>query len=286
MKRLVLLLLLLSFACKDKNKEDVEVAQNEIQNNCSLETAERAILALPEMKAKERLVDSISKGKRGISFMSDSLEIEGKEVYELRAGYNSEIRFENYFTFYVDKNNCDNIRVADPVEGNIITLDAWRNASKELKGAANTLSDNSGCIETSGIGLPYNKTIDAKKVQYNILNCSIQGIDDFICDAQNKRYIALPDFKNVKVILVPMDCGDFNYRYYLLTIVENKLVSNLYVEGEWHEPEDDSYKEITSFSIDKDYVVSVVTNAIENGKTTLKEKTKIKIKDNGSLSKN
>jgi len=66
------------------------------------------------------------------------------------------------------------------------------------------------------------------------------------------RYIGLPNSENRKVILVPVDFGDFNYRFYLATIFENKLLGKLYVEGEWHEPDDDSYKEITSFSIDED----------------------------------
>lgn len=146
-----------------------------------------------------------------------------------------------------------------------------------------TSGDN--CIVASAIKLPYAKTIDRKKANYKKLNCKIKGIEEFICDPSDARYISLPDFENIKVILVPMDCGDFSYRYYLLTIFENKMVSNRYVEGEWHEPGSDDYKEITSFSIDSDYVITITTNAVENGATRLKETAKITIRDDGNFDK-
>ena len=78
-----------------------------------------------------------------------------------------------------------------------------------------------------------------------------------------------------------MDCGDFNYRFYLATIFENKLLSKLYVEGEWYEPEDDSYKEISSFSIDEDYKITVTKKSFENGKNTTTEVTNYTIDPDG-----
>ena len=275
--------IILFISCKEKNSEVVAAAQNETQTQCSLENAERTILALEEVKAKAKIIDSISKGKKGISFMSDSLEIDGKSFYELKVGYNSEIRFENYYTFYVEKNNCNTIRIADVVDGTMPTLAEWRKNNPETVKEATLTTSN--CIASTSVKLPYKKTIDPKKAQYSTLNCTVQGINEFICDTENKRYISLPDFKNIKVILVPMDCGDFNYRYYLLTILNNKLVSNKYVEGEWYEPEDDSYKESTAFSIDENYIISIITNATENGKTTLKEKEMIQIKADGTFAK-
>ena len=82
-----------------------------------------------------------------------------------------------------------------------------------------------------------------------------------------------------------MDCGDFSYRYYLLTVLNNKVIANLYVEGEWYEPGDDTYKEYTRFSIDKDYKIMVITDASENGKTTLKSKNTYQLMANGALKK-
>lgn len=147
------------------------------------------------------------------------------------------------------------------------------------------LTSGDNCIEASAIKLPYSKAIDPIKASYKKLNCKIKGIEEFICDPSDAHYIALPDFENIKVILVPMDCGDFSYRYYLLTIFENKLVSNRYVEGEWHEPGNDDYKEITNFSIDSDYVITITTNAVEKGATRLKETAKITIRDDGNFDK-
>ena len=159
------------------------------------------------------------------------------------------------------------------------------NAFLQEKEIVTPVTSGDNCIEASAIKFPYAKTIDPKKASYKKLNCKIKGIEEFICDPSNPRYIALPDFENIKVILVPMDCGDFSYRYYLLTIFENKLVSNRYVEGEWYEPGSDDYKEITSFSIDADYVITITTNAVENGVTRLKETAKITIRDDGTFDK-
>jgi hypothetical protein len=140
------------------------------------------------------------------------------------------------------------------------------------------------CIDDSDFELPYNKTIDPEKASYKTLNCKIIGIEEYNCPDEKQRYFPLPDLKKVKVILVPMDCGDFKYRYILLTILENKIVSNKYVEGEWYEPENDDYKEITSFSINVDYVITITTKTVENGKTSIKETTKIQVRDDGTFS--
>ena len=148
-----------------------------------------------------------------------------------------------------------------------------------------TASDDNDCIVKSELILPYNQKIDIKTVKYNNLNCSIFGIDEYFCGEKSVRYIPLPTFKNINVIIVPMDCGDFNYRFFLLTILDNKVISKQYVEGEWYEPGDDSYKEITNFMIDKDYNITITTNAIENGQSSLKEKLKFRILDNGFLDK-
>lgn len=141
------------------------------------------------------------------------------------------------------------------------------------------------CIEKSSLVLPYNQKIDPKKVSYNTLNCKISGIEEFQCGAPNLRYISLPKFENCEIILVPMDCGDFEYRYILLTIFQNKVVSNQYVEGEWNEPGDESYKEITNFKIDEEYTITITTNSVENNVTSQKSVVKLKIRDDGTFDK-
>ncbi|RZJ70729.1 hypothetical protein [Flavobacterium sp.] len=148
-------------------------------------------------------------------------------------------------------------------------------------------NDNGGeaCFEKSDFGLPYDQTLDPSKAKYKILPCEVQGVEDFLCNSRGLRYIALPKFQDVDVVLVPMDCGDFKYRYVLLTIVHKNVVANQYVEGEWYEPGDESYKELTKFSIDKNYKISVVTNSVENGKTALKEKLDFQLLASGKLQK-
>ncbi|GAA4758280.1 MULTISPECIES: hypothetical protein [Flavobacterium] len=146
-------------------------------------------------------------------------------------------------------------------------------------------TENKECLLKSTLELPYSKKIDINKIKYSTTDCKFEGIDELLCDSSTLRYIALPNFENSKVILVPVDCGDFDYRFFLATIFENKLLSKLYVEGEWHEPGDDSYKEITSFSIDEDYIITVTKKSLENGKNTSTESLKYSIDSDGSFVK-
>lgn len=140
-------------------------------------------------------------------------------------------------------------------------------------------------IGLSNVSLIYDEKIDINKVKYNILDDKIKGAEKFLCEEKEIRYIQLPKKGNVNLILVPQDCADFNYRFYLLTILNDKVISNQYVEGEWYEPDDDSYKEIKSFIINENYIITVTTNSIENGKTSLKEKLNYEISDKGVLKK-
>jgi hypothetical protein len=82
-----------------------------------------------------------------------------------------------------------------------------------------------------------------------------------------------------------MDCGDFKYRLFLVTIFENKFISKLYVEGEWYEPGDNSFKEMTNFTIDEDYTITVTKKSLENGKTTSTEVTSYTVNPDGEFEK-
>jgi len=148
-------------------------------------------------------------------------------------------------------------------------------------------NDNGGeaCFEKSAFTLPYNQPLDPDKITYKTLPCEVEGVEEFLCNNRGLRYVPLPKFKEVDVVLVPMDCGDFRYRYVLLTIVHKKVVSNQYVEGEWYEPGSEEYKELTRFAIDANYKITVTTNSQENGKTALKEKLAFQLQPNGKLQK-
>ena len=112
--------------------------------------------------------------------------------------------------------------------------------------------------------LPYDKRIDIKTVKYNRIESKLlKGASAFICDGGNKlRYLPLPNKGDVSLILVPMDCGDFDYRFYLLTIKNNTIISDLYVEGIWYEPGGPDLEEVTSFKIDKNFSVKVKTTSL------------------------
>lgn len=148
-----------------------------------------------------------------------------------------------------------------------------------------TNEKNDICIKESKHQLPYNQKIDINKVEYDICNCKIDGINELLCDDPDLRYISLPDFGKMKVILVPLDCADFNYNFYMAVISENKLISKLYAEGEWYEPENESYKEITSFTIDKNYEISITKKSLDNEKVTATELTEYEIDSSGNFVK-
>ena len=120
---------------------------------------------------------------------------------------------------------------------------------------------NKNHLVTSKETLPYDKRIDIKTVKYNLIESKLlKGASAFICDGGNKlRYLPLPNKGDVSLILVPMDCGDFDYRFYLLTIKNNTIISDLYVEGIWCEPGGPELEEVTSFKIDKNFSVKVKT---------------------------
>lgn len=69
----------------------------------------------------------------------------------------------------------------------------------------------------------------------------------------------IPSKQDIEVFLVPMDCGDFSYRYYLITVKSKAVVDNIYVEGEWNEPDDRENPEVTTFSIAENYMIAIKT---------------------------
>lgn len=145
---------------------------------------------------------------------------------------------------------------------------------------------NESKLESTNILLPYSKKTDIYNVKYYKIKVNlIKGLDDFSCGDQEVRYLPLPSKNDINSILVPQDCGDFPYRFYLLTIKDNKVISKLYVEGEWYEPEQTERKTITNFSINEKYIIEIQTIEINNGKIESKEFTKYKINQEGVLEK-
>jgi hypothetical protein len=143
--------------------------------------------------------------------------------------------------------------------------------------------DQDECFDESAFGLPYNHKNVPSESGYKVVKCDLKGTEEFLCDNPMLRYIPLPDYNQVKVVLVPMDCGDFDYRLFLLTFVNKRLVANQYVEGELSEPGTEQYKEFTGFTIDKRYVISITTKSYEDGKTAVTKKKEFQLMQDGKL---
>lgn len=75
------------------------------------------LLKLPFIVKSNRYIDSLTRQKQGISFMTDTLE----NTYEIRAGYNGPERFETYYHLSVDKKTLE-IKVMDPIGGDYMPL--------------------------------------------------------------------------------------------------------------------------------------------------------------------
>lgn len=139
------------------------------------------------------------------------------------------------------------------------------------------------CIDEINFLLPYNKTHVIENITYKILKCRPIGIEKFLCGNETIRYILLPKINNVNLILIPMDCGDSPYRFYLLAIKNNKVISNLYVEGELFEPETMGNVERTNFSIDENGIIHVTTKVFIDNKIQSHNIKEFKINEDGTL---
>ncbi len=109
--------------------------------------------------------------------------------------------------------------------------------------------------------LPYKRQHNTGTERWHsILLQSVSGLDDYACsDAQSLRYHPLPTRSGLDLILVPLDCGDFDYRYFLLSIKDAAVHGALYAEGLFYEPDAEQFAELTSFSINKDFQIEIST---------------------------
>ena len=183
----------------------------------------------------------------------------------------SDTYYETYIFYYDKDNKLDNIKLEGKIENILKTL--MPDAQDSFKKFGNIINTDvihinnlkNSCFQISKVKLPYNEVININTVKYNFLDCnSIKGIEKYNCGENKLRYLSLPNKGDVIVILVPQDCGDFNYRYYLLTIKNNIVIGELYVEGEWYEPEHINDKEVSLFSIDKEYNIIVKTRSSQS----------------------
>lgn len=85
----------------------------------TLQEAEEKVFSLPLTQKINQYIDKFSHGKHGVSILSDSLLIDNKYFYELQIGYNSPIRYETYYTLYVNRSNEEDIRIMEPISGRL-----------------------------------------------------------------------------------------------------------------------------------------------------------------------
>ncbi|SFI49803.1 hypothetical protein [Halpernia frigidisoli] len=143
-----------------------------------------------------------------------------------------------------------------------------QDAQDSFKEFAASLMSSKKIKTTGQNSFIYDKTINPKTVKYDLIDIfSIKNLKKFSCDEKKARVITLPNKGDVRLLLVPQDCGDFDYRYYLLTIKNNVVVSNLHVEGVFQEPDDAESKEITTFKIDNNFNIIVTTKYSDSTKT-------------------
>ena len=130
---------------------------------------------------------------------------------------------------------------------------------------------------------PYQKKIDINTIVYKKMPVTtIKGLSDFACGEEQIRYVDLEKIDNLSLFLVPLDCGDFPYRFYLISSINSSVVSSLYVEGECSEPGKDDILEKTSFIIDEKSTIIVKTTnkEFEQGKN---EEKKYQILEDGRI---
>ena len=130
---------------------------------------------------------------------------------------------------------------------------------------------------------PYQRKININTIVYKKMPVIIiKGLSDFACGEEQIRYVDLEKIDNLSLFLVPLDCGDFPYRFYLISSINSSVVSSLYVEGECSEPGKDDILEKTSFIIDEKSTIIVKTTnkGFEQGKN---EEKKYQILENGRI---
>lgn len=91
-----------------------------------LNAAMDIIFKLPEVQAIDKLIQTSTQGKRGVSIMLQDEMNQDSNYYNLMVGNNAhEDRFENIFNFLVNKKTQE-IKVYEPVTDSTMSLEDWR----------------------------------------------------------------------------------------------------------------------------------------------------------------
>ena len=82
-------------------------------------------LRIPEIKERNRFIDSLTKHEHGISFRTMERPTSDDDYYWIQAGFDRQDRFETYYNFYIYLPNL-NIKSLDPVSNKVYSLAEWR----------------------------------------------------------------------------------------------------------------------------------------------------------------
>lgn len=187
----------------------------------------------------------------------DFPEIEVKFMVEMYVDEQlSETYYEVYLFSYDGSNEIKTVRLKGKNENVLETL--LPDAQKSFRDFGYKLIQKNDRKKSSLQENIYYKKTNPETAQYKTIQTSlIKGLEKYSCNEKITRYIPLSGKSQIKLFLIPQDCGDFTYRYYLITIKNNQVVGNLYVEGEWYEPDNEKEKEIRSFSMDNKYNIAI-----------------------------
>ena len=271
----IVIFLCIFIGCKGNNIKDKS-------EKASLSINDKSISSSQENKRKgidnqhPSFVVSYSSGcdmrysAENIIYNPSYIEVKFK-VEKIIDGSSNDTDYETCLFYYDSLNEVSSVRHKDKTDNILeeLPVDAqlsFKAFGKKLRENLSKPITNKSPLAKSNETLPYDKRIDIKTVKYNLMEKKLlKGASEFLCDRGDKfRYLPLPNKGDIYLILVPMDCGDFDYRFYLLSIKNNTIISNLYVEGIWFEPDSDDSKEITSFRIDKNFSIKVKTTFIDS----------------------
>lgn len=233
---------------------------------CTEEQAIMGISKLPGVVKQQRYLDSLTDHKRGVNYLTESKVIDGKNYWVINVGYVSDVRRENYWVYYVDKQDCANISVMDPVEGKIVPV-----------------TSQAVTVQTVAVKLPFkftefldNYNNEETKAKYNESYPSYPMENDpklkALMDKEADLYFVLPGALAAYVVeTVKQDVS----RYYLVTVVNDKLVGKVKIG------QTDDTDTHTHFVIEQGNVVSVYEHVDEEEESTLKRV--YHIGDDGSI---
>ncbi|MDR2237538.1 MAG: hypothetical protein LBE92_15565 [Chryseobacterium sp.] len=271
-----ILIPLLFIGCKKENPAKTPEVKKTADMSCFSPHFMKKILELDEMKVQAKFLDSLTKGKSGIAFLVDSSRVDNVWEYSISAGYNGPGRFETYHIFYASGNLCDSLKIDDPVNAEQLSIEQWRKRKNQPSVIESFLKQ--GKYSLPAESLP---RVDVKFLETDF---DIEGSQQYSCGTPSFRYFPLTKYKNIELILVPMDCGDFDYRYYLLTVLNNTIAGEAYVEGIWFDPgNDDKKEEFSSYDISKSGKITVRTEHTMDGHDEKTTYTYYQIRDDGKI---